>query len=121
MELMNTAIENDTDELDNSSDIQTTYSNGDEIYHPELLTDEEIQSLTKVEDSNTDFVNMQPIIDPVNEENDYSSDNDDGFLLDNNANPYEYDDTNSYIEYDSSNLTYLDDEIDQYVSYEKDE
>ena len=118
---MNTAIENDTDELDNSSDIQTTYSNGDEIYHPELLTDEEIQSLTKVEDSNTDFVNMQPIIDPVNEENDYSSDNDDGFLLDNNANPYEYDDTNSYIENDSSNLTYLDDDIDQYVSYETDE
>lgn len=117
---MNTAIENNTDELDNSSDIQTTYSNGDEIYHPELLTDEEIQSLTKVEDSNTDFVNMQPIIDPVNEENDYSSDNDDGFLLDNNANPYEYDDTNSYIENDSSNLTYLDDDIDQYVSYETD-
>lgn len=118
---MNTAIENNADELDNSSDIQTTYSNGDEIYHPELLTDEEIQSLTKVEDSNTDFVNMQPIIDPVNEENDYSSDNDDGFLLDNNANPYEYDDTNSYIENDSSNLTYLDDDIDQYVSYEIDE
>lgn len=118
---MNTAIENNTDELDNSSDIQTTYSNGDEIYHPELLTDEEIQSLTKVEDSNTDFVNMQPIIDPVNEENDYSSDSDDGFLLDNNANPYEYDDTNSYIENDSSNLTYLDDDIDQYVSYETDE
>lgn len=118
---MNTAIENNADELDNSSDFQTTYSNGDEIYHPELLTDEEIQSLTKVEDSNTDFVNMQPIIDPVNEENDYSSDNDDGFLLDNNANPYEYDDTNSYIENDSSNLTYLDDDIDQYVSYETDE
>lgn len=117
---MNTAIENDTDELDNSSDIQTTYSNGDEIYHPELLTDEEIQSLTKVEDSNTDFVNTQPIIDPVNEENDYSNDSDDGFLLDNNANPYEYDDTNSYIENDSSNLTYLDDDIDQYVSYETD-
>ncbi len=118
---MNTAIENNTDELDNSSDIQTTYSNGDEIYHPELLTDEEIQSLTNAEDSNTDFVNMQPIIDPVNEENDYSNDSDDGFLLDNNANPYEYDDTNSYIENDSSNLTYLDDDVDQYVSYETDE
>lgn len=118
---MNTAIENNTDELDNSSDIQTTYSNGDEIYHPELLTDEEIQSLTNVEDSNTDFVNTQPIIEPVNEENDYSNDNDDGFLLDNNANPYEYDDTNSYIENDSSNLTYLDDDIDQSVSYETDE
>lgn len=120
---MNTAIENNTDELDNSSDIQTTYSNGNEIYHPELLTDEEIQSLTNPEDSNVDLVDMQPISEPLNEENDYSNNND-GFLIndsDNNVNSSEYEDTNSYIENDSPNLTYLDDDAESYTSYEANE
>lgn len=118
-----TTIENNADELDNSSDIQTTYSNGNEIYHPELLTDEEIQALTNPEDSNVDLVDMQPISEPLNEENDYSNNND-GFLIndsDNNVNSSEYEDTNSYIENDSPNLTYLDDDAESYTSYEANE
>lgn len=118
-----TTIENNTNELDNSSDIQTTYSNGNEIYHPELLTDEEIQSLTNPEDSNIDLVDMQPISEPLNEENDYSNNND-GFLIndsDNNFNLSEYEDNNSYIENDSPNLTYLDDDAESYTSYEANE
>lgn len=114
-----TTIENNTNELDNSSDIQTTYSNGNEIYHPELLTDEEIQSLTNPEDSNVDLVDMQPISEPLNEEN-----NNDGFLIndsDNNVNSSEYEDTSSYIENDSPNLTYLDDDAESYTSYEANE
>lgn len=118
-----TTIENNADEVDNSSDIQITYSNGNEIYHPELLTDEEIQSLTNPEDSNVDLVDMQPISEPLNEENDYSNNND-GFLIndsDNNVNSSEYEDTNSYIENDSPNLTYLDDDAESYTSYETNE
>ena len=118
-----TTIENNTNELDNSSDIQITYSNGNEIYHPELLTDEEIQSLTNPEDSNVDLVDMQPISEPLNEENDYSNNND-GFLIsdsDNNVNSSEYEDTSSYIENDSPNLTYLDDDAESYTSYEANE
>lgn len=118
-----TTIENNADEVDNSSDIQITYSNGNEIYHPELLTDEEIQSLTNPEDSNVDLVDMQPISEPLNEENDYSNNND-GFLIndsDNNVNSSEYEDTNSYIENDSPNLTYLDDDAESYTSYEANE
>ncbi len=118
-----TTIENNTNELDNSSDIQITYSNGNEIYHPELLTDEEIQSLTNPEDSNVDLVEMQPISEPLNEENDYSNNND-GFLIsdsDNNVNSSEYEDTSSYIENDSPNLTYLDDDAESYTSYEANE
>ena len=118
-----TTIENNTNELDNSSDIQITYSNGNEIYHPELLTDEEIQSLTNPEDSNVDLVEIQPISEPLNEENDYSNNND-GFLIsdsDNNVNSSEYEDTSSYIENDSPNLTYLDDDAESYTSYEANE
>ena len=66
---------------------------------------------------------MQPISEPLNEENDYSNNND-GFLIndsDNNVNSSEYEDTNSYIENDSPNLTYLDDDAESYTSYEANE
>ena len=120
---IDTAIENNTDELDNLSDNQITYSNGDEIYHPELLTDEEIKSLTNSEDSDVDLVDMQPITEPLNEKNNYSSNND-GFLINDSSSGIdssEYDDTNLYTENDSSNLTYLDDDTETYTSYEANE
>ena len=120
---IDTAIENNTDELDNLSDNQITYSNGDEIYHPELLTDEEIKSLTNSEDSDVDLVDMQPITEPLNEKNNYSSNND-GFLINDSSSGIdssEYDDTNLYTENDSSNLTYLDDDVETYTSYEANE
>ena len=120
---IDTAIENNTDELDNLSDNQITYSNGDEIYHPELLTDEEIKSLTNSEDSDVDLVDMQPIMEPLNEKNNYSSNND-GFLINDSSSGIdssEYDDTNLYTENDSSNLTYLDDDTETYTSYEANE
>ncbi len=75
------------------------------------------------ENSEINLAGTQSSLDKNDVLNDYSTSNEE-FLIndsDDNIGLSEYDDTNLYTENDSSNLTYLDDDVETYTSYEANE